>query len=124
MLSRKRYPIAPELLRKRQYAQWRAAIGIGVPRGSMKTSAGFKFPCWICGEEGILGVDGFGSKGIVRPRNVMHEACYEGLTTEQLQRYRHTDTKHILFAMQRRRARRSLDRESKKEAKWQRRHKN
>lgn len=105
-------PVAPRLLVARQYEQWRRAIGIGVPRGSQKTTAGYRFPCWICGEEGILGVGGFGSKGLIRPRNIMHSMCYETLTTEQRRLFRHRDVKHELYRAQRRKSRRNLDRVS------------
>lgn len=105
-------PVAPPLLYKRQMEQWRRAMGIGCKRGSVKRSAGYSFPCWICKEEGILGVDGFGSKGMIRPRNIMHEECFETLTIEERRVFRHRDVKHTLFRVDRRKSKRNLDRES------------
>lgn len=113
MLSRRIVlPVAPPLLVKRQYEQWHRSMGIGYPRGSQKRTAGYTFPCWQCGVDGILGVDGFGSKGMIRPRNIMHEECFEKLTTEQRRLFRHRDVKHEMLRAQRRKSKRNLDRVS------------
>ena len=105
---------APPLLRKRQYEQWRRAIGIGAEKGSMKRAAGYLFPCFVCGEQGILGVDGFGSKGLIRPRNIMHETCYAELPQETKDLYSHRDRKHIQRRKHRRVSRASLNRVASK----------
>ena len=51
-------PVADRRLIRRMNAQWYRAF-----RGGIKTGPGYEYPCWVCGEIGILGKAGFGSKG-------------------------------------------------------------
>lgn len=68
MLSRKIVlPVCDRRLVERQRAQWRRAWTTGPERGPK-----YEYPCWVCGEIGEIGVDGFGAKGLIRPRNFMH----------------------------------------------------
>ncbi|UVF61499.1 hypothetical protein SEA_DALANDE_86 [Gordonia phage DalanDe] len=98
-------PVADQRLVRRMNEQWYRAF-----RGGIQTGRKYEYPCWVCGEIGIMGKAGFGAKGLVRPRNMMHAECFEGLDPETRARYKHTDTKHILRRYQRHRAKKNLDR--------------
>lgn len=99
--------VADPALQRKQNAQWYRAF-----RGGIKTGPGYEFPCWECGEIGILGKDGFGNKGsLIRPRNIMHAECWEQLVPDEEKNYRmYVDAKHVLRRLQRHKSKRNLDR--------------
>ena len=86
-------------------------------KSEINRGPGYIYPCWVCKEEGVLAVDihGFGE---VRPRNMMHKECYEGLSDEQRAINRHRDTKHVFHRMMRRQSKKSRIREKLRERKY------
>lgn len=98
-------PVADPRLISKQTRQWMRAFNGGPKRGP-----GYEYPCWVCGEIGMIGVDGFGAKGLVRPRNMQHMECWDSVDDKTRQMWRIRDTKHILRRAQRMRSKRNLDR--------------
>ena len=73
----------------------------------------YEYPCWVCDEVGEIGVAGFGCKGfLIRPRNFQHQECWESIDDHTRMVWWIRDTKHVLRRAQRRRSKRSYDREA------------
>ena len=115
MLSRKIVlPVCDRRLVERQRAQWRRAWTTGPERGPK-----YEYPCWVCGELGEIGVAGFGTKGtLIRPRNFQHADCFESVDEHQKMIWRIRDTKHVLRRAQRRKSKRSYDREALRQRRY------
>ncbi|WAA19889.1 hypothetical protein SEA_KABOCHA_103 [Gordonia phage Kabocha] len=103
-------PVAPEGMALRQWNQIHRTF---IKHQKPKEGPGYEWPCWVCGEIGMIGVDGFGNKGtLVRPRNMQHLECWESVDDETRRKWRRWDTRHVLFRRDRRKSQRSYDREA------------
>lgn len=103
-------PVAPKGMALRQYNQIYRVFN---QHQKPKEGPGYEWPCWICGEIGMIGVDGFGNKGtLIRARNMQHQECWESVDDQTRKIWRIRDTRHILFRRDRRKSQRSYDREA------------